>query len=58
MYEPETLRSSGEGARGPVDLGYARTGAERRPNPPLATKKNPKGFFFCAIFRLLLVFKI
>ena len=23
-------------------------GPERRPNPPLATKKNPKGFFFVA----------
>jgi len=36
------------GARGPGDLGYARTGAERRPNPSLATKtrRNPKGFLF------------
>ena len=27
------------GARGPVDLGFATTEAERRPNPPLATTK-------------------
>lgn len=32
-------RGGGEGARGPVDLGFAPTGAERRPNPPLATQK-------------------
>ena len=48
-------RGGGEGARGPVDLGFAPTGAERRPNPPLATiKKTPentmfRGFFICFI---------
>ena len=35
----ETPSSGVEGARGPVDLGFAPTEAERRPNPPLATKK-------------------
>ncbi len=33
-YEPSTPRSGGEGARGPVDLGFAPTEAKRRPESP------------------------
>ncbi len=34
----DTAGSGGEGVRGPGDLGFAPTKAERRSNPPLATK--------------------
>ena len=34
ICEPSTPRSGGEGARGPVDLGFAPTGAKRRPESP------------------------
>lgn len=33
----DTAGSGGEGARGPGDLGFAPTEAERRSNPPLIT---------------------
>ena len=50
-FEPETLGRSVEGARGPGDLGFAPTEAERRPNPPLAIieKRILWGSFFVQI---------
>ena len=41
------------GARGPVDLGFAPTEAERRPNPPLATRQKvwkPRGIKVSSFF--------
>lgn len=40
-FEPEDTAGSrgGEGARRPGDVGFAPTEAERRSNPPLATKE-------------------